>query len=208
MTDSAFGYGPTRFLGSPAFCLGLVLVVVAGAGLFTGNTLIVMAGASGEVATSARLRDWALLRNRAQVWTSNFAAGPRADSIAAGLAGNLLSVPLGNIVGGGMPVALVYWAIYLRPLKYPGRGDAGANRHPDGGRGVSPHPPPRFPHPGVSALTEIASGSFMQMFGRCLVPNPTPPWRPSKGSTAVKVSQDEDLHAHHQAPSRAPDEIA
>lgn len=47
----------------------------------------------------------------------------------------------------------------------------------------------------------------MQTFGRCLVPNPTPPWRPSKGSTAVKVSKDENLHAHHHAPSRAPDEI-
>ncbi len=209
VTDSAFGYGPTRLLGSLAFCLGLVLVVVAGAELFTGNTLIVMAWASGEVSTSALLRNWAL------VWTGNFAGafatalavhfsgvlaasggsvgktavgiatakvalpfveaflrgvlcnalvclavwltfgsrsvsdkilaivfpvsafvacgfehsvanmylipvgllagGSGAEAIAAALATNLLPVTLGNIVGGGVLVALVYWAAYLRP---------------------------------------------------------------------------------------------
>ncbi len=44
-----------------AFSLGLVLVMVGGAELFTGNNLIVMAWASGLVATSALLRNWLIV---------------------------------------------------------------------------------------------------------------------------------------------------
>ena len=40
-----------RLLGGLAFCLGLILVVVGGAELFTGNNLIVMAWASRKVTT-------------------------------------------------------------------------------------------------------------------------------------------------------------
>jgi formate/nitrite transporter len=43
------------------FSLGLILVVVAGAELFTGNNLIVMAWASGKVTTHALLRNWAIV---------------------------------------------------------------------------------------------------------------------------------------------------
>ena len=43
------------------FCLGLVLVVVAGAELFTGNNLIVMAWASKKVSTKALLRNWVIV---------------------------------------------------------------------------------------------------------------------------------------------------
>jgi formate transporter len=42
-------YGIARLLGGVAFCLGLILVVVAGAELFTGNNLIVMAWAGRKV---------------------------------------------------------------------------------------------------------------------------------------------------------------
>jgi formate/nitrite transporter FocA (FNT family) len=38
MTDSKLGYGATKLLGGLAFSLGLILVVVAGAELFTGTT--------------------------------------------------------------------------------------------------------------------------------------------------------------------------
>ena len=44
-------YGTSRLLGGLVFCLGLILVVVAGAELFTGNNLIVMAWASGKVSS-------------------------------------------------------------------------------------------------------------------------------------------------------------
>lgn len=57
-TDSQLGYGPTRLLAGLAFCLGLVLVVVAGAELFTGNNLIVMSVVSGRVPASRLLRNW------------------------------------------------------------------------------------------------------------------------------------------------------
>jgi formate transporter len=51
-------YGVTKLLGGLVFCLGLILVVVAGAELFTGNNLIVMAWASGKVTTAQLLRNW------------------------------------------------------------------------------------------------------------------------------------------------------
>jgi formate transporter len=54
-------YGVTRLLAGVAFCLGLVLVVVGGAELFTGNNLIVMAWASGKVTGRALLRNWVIV---------------------------------------------------------------------------------------------------------------------------------------------------
>ncbi len=39
VTGSPLGFGPTRLLGGMAFSLGLILVVVGGAELFTGNNL-------------------------------------------------------------------------------------------------------------------------------------------------------------------------
>jgi formate transporter len=54
-------YGVTRLLGGLVFCLGLILVVVAGAELFTGNNLIVMAWASGKVTTVQLLRNWIIV---------------------------------------------------------------------------------------------------------------------------------------------------
>lgn len=61
----ALPYGLNRLLGGLVFCLGLILVVVAGAELFTGNNLIVMAWVSKKVSTSKLLRNWAI------VWTGN-----------------------------------------------------------------------------------------------------------------------------------------
>ncbi len=54
-------YGVTRLLAGLVFCLGLVLVVVGGAELFTGNNLIVMAWASGKVSGRALLRNWIIV---------------------------------------------------------------------------------------------------------------------------------------------------
>ena len=54
-------FGVTKLLGGLVFCLGLILVVVAGAELFTGNTLIVMAWASGKVTTAKLLRNWIIV---------------------------------------------------------------------------------------------------------------------------------------------------
>ena len=60
-SDPSPGFAVSRLLGGLAFSLGLLLVVVAGAELFTGNNLIVMAWASGRVGTGALLRNWAVV---------------------------------------------------------------------------------------------------------------------------------------------------
>ena len=54
-------FGVTRLLTGLAFCLGLILVIVGGAELFTGNNLIVMAWASGKVTGRALLRNWVIV---------------------------------------------------------------------------------------------------------------------------------------------------
>ncbi len=67
-------FGVTRLLAGLVFCLGLILVVVGGAELFTGNNLIVMAWASGKVSAGQVLRNWLV------VYVGNFVG-------AAGTAG-------------------------------------------------------------------------------------------------------------------------
>jgi formate/nitrite transporter len=205
-SDTTLGFGASRLLGGLAFSLGLFLVVVAGAELFTGNNLLAMAWASGRITTSEVLRNWAIVAaanlagavglavlvwladheslNNGEVgraatriamakahlpwWTAFFrgalcnvlvcmavwmamaarsvtdklaaVALPVTAFVAAGfehsianmyffplamLLGapitpldalqNLVPVIAGNIVGGSVLVALVYWAIYLRP---------------------------------------------------------------------------------------------
>jgi len=53
-------YGVSRLLAGLAFCLGLILVVVGGAELFTGNNLLAMAWASKRISSRAVLRNWLL----------------------------------------------------------------------------------------------------------------------------------------------------
>jgi len=61
MTQADLGFGPARLLGGVAFSLGLILVVVGGAELFTGNSLIVMAWAHHKITARALLRNWTLV---------------------------------------------------------------------------------------------------------------------------------------------------
>ncbi len=58
---SDLGFGMTRLLGGVVFSLGLILVVLAGAELFTGNNLIVMALASGRITFRQLLRNWGIV---------------------------------------------------------------------------------------------------------------------------------------------------
>jgi formate/nitrite transporter len=60
-TADTVPFGIVRLLAGIVFCLGLVLVVVGGAELFTGNALIVMAWASGKLSLAAVLRNWTLV---------------------------------------------------------------------------------------------------------------------------------------------------
>ncbi|TIX51737.1 formate/nitrite transporter family protein [Alteraurantiacibacter aquimixticola] len=211
VTGSELGLGPTRLLGGMAFSLGLVLVIVGGAELFTGNSLIVLALADGKVTLAQLLRNWgivylgnligslgtaALVHFSGTLGLGDGAVGATAVAIAEGKlslsvteafarailcnvlvclavwmcfaahsvsgkvlvilfpitafvalgfehsianmylipvgmlhAGefalapalqNLAVVTAGNVVGGGVLVALVYWLVYLRPGKTGG----------------------------------------------------------------------------------------
>lgn len=209
ITGSELGLGPTRLLGGLSFCLGLVLVVVGGAELFTGNSLIVMAWADRRVTTADLLRNWgtvyvgnligalgaavlvqlsgvlsvgdgAVAETAKAIAQGKVALGPAEAFVrgilcnvlvclavwmcfaahtvsgkvlaiifpitafvalgfehsvanmylipvgamqagatvgAADFLGNLVPVTLGNMVGGGALVALVYWLVYLRPAR-------------------------------------------------------------------------------------------
>jgi formate transporter len=69
-------YGVVRLLAGLVFSLGLILVVIGGAELFTGNNLIVMAWASGKVRTRDLLYNWTI------VFAGNF-VGAFATAILA-----------------------------------------------------------------------------------------------------------------------------
>jgi formate/nitrite transporter len=59
--NTGLPFGVTRLLMGLVFSLGLILVVVGGAELFTGNNLIVMAWANGKVTGSSLLRNWVIV---------------------------------------------------------------------------------------------------------------------------------------------------
>jgi formate transporter len=61
VSDPQLSFGVARVLGGVAFSLGLILVVVAGAELFTGNNLLVMAWADRKITTPELLRNWILV---------------------------------------------------------------------------------------------------------------------------------------------------
>jgi formate transporter len=58
---SQFPFGIARLASGLTFCLGLILVIVAGAELFTGNNLIIMAWADQLISTDQVLRNWILV---------------------------------------------------------------------------------------------------------------------------------------------------
>jgi formate transporter len=66
MAGNGLPYGVVRLLGGLVFSLGLILVVIGGAELFTGNNLIVLAWASGKVRTRDLLENWVV------AFTGNF----------------------------------------------------------------------------------------------------------------------------------------
>jgi formate transporter len=61
ITGSTLGFGLTSIVGGLSFCLGLVLVVVAGAELFTGNNLLAVAWASGRIGGRDVVRNWLIV---------------------------------------------------------------------------------------------------------------------------------------------------
>ena len=55
------GSGVARFLGGSLFSVGLMLVVVCGAELFTGNSLLAGAALHGEISWGNLARNWAIV---------------------------------------------------------------------------------------------------------------------------------------------------
>jgi formate/nitrite transporter len=124
-TGSTLGDGPTRLLAGAAFSLGLILVVVAGAELFTGNNLVVMSWVSRNITLARLLRNWAIvylgnalgaLSVVVLVYLSDWWAvadhsmGATALSIAASKAGLSFGVAF---VRGILANALVCLAVWL-----------------------------------------------------------------------------------------------
>jgi len=58
--DSNLSLGFTKLIGGICFSVGLILVVIAGAELFTGNSMIIMAFASRVVTWKQLLRNWSV----------------------------------------------------------------------------------------------------------------------------------------------------
>jgi formate/nitrite transporter len=60
-SDPTLGYATRQLLSGGVFCLGMVMVVVAGAELFTGNNLLVIARARGLITSAQVLRNWSVV---------------------------------------------------------------------------------------------------------------------------------------------------
>ena len=82
--DGILPFGLSRLLAGIAFCLGLILVIVGGAELFTGNALMVMAWAAGKVRLREMLRAWLI------VYIGNF-IGATGTAMLVFLSGQYLS---------------------------------------------------------------------------------------------------------------------
>lgn len=60
-SDASLPFAASRVLGGLVFSLGLLLVIVAGAELFTGNNLLAMAWADRRITTRELLRNWVIV---------------------------------------------------------------------------------------------------------------------------------------------------
>lgn len=94
VSDASLGFAASRLAGGLAFSLGLILVIVAGAELFTGNNLLAMAWSSGRLSTRELLFNWVV------VCAANF-AGAAGLAMLAWLAGQ------GGLNGGAVGRAAI-----------------------------------------------------------------------------------------------------
>jgi formate/nitrite transporter len=107
VSDGSLGFAATRIAGGVVFSLGLLLVIVAGAELFTGNNMLAMAWAGGHISTYEVLRNWVI------VCVANFIG-------AAGLAVLVYLSHHWEMNGGAVGQAYLKIAVYkagLGPVK-------------------------------------------------------------------------------------------
>ena len=95
--EGVLPFGVSRLLSGVVFCLGLILVVLGGAELFTGNNLMVMAWAAGKVSPREMLRAWAI------VYVGNFIGAVGTAGIVF-LSGQYLSGK-GSVAGVALTIA-------------------------------------------------------------------------------------------------------
>ena len=122
MTGVDPGFGPARFLGGVVFSLGLILVIVGGAELFTGNALMVMATVDGKISASQLGRNWAIVYLGNFIGSIAIAAAMSMTGILDGAAGHTAAViaegkahlsPLQAFVRGALCNTLVCLAVWL-----------------------------------------------------------------------------------------------
>ncbi len=109
VTGSTLGFGATRLLGGFAFSLGLILVVIAGAELFTGNNLLAMAWASRLVTFRLVLRNWAIVyagNLLGSLATVALVHVGRVDEFGGGAVGQTVDAIARHKLGLGVPQML------------------------------------------------------------------------------------------------------
>ncbi|NVO13573.1 MAG: formate/nitrite transporter family protein [Rhodoplanes sp.] len=98
LADPSLGFAIQRVLGGVLFSLGLALVMIGGAELFTGNCLIVMAWMNRQIRTAEVLRNWAT------VWLGNLVG-------ALGLVGLVFMAHHTDLGNGQVGVAVLKLAV-------------------------------------------------------------------------------------------------
>ena len=126
MTGADAGFGPQRLLGGVVFSLGLILVIVGGAELFTGNALMVMAAVDGKIGLGALLRNWGVvyvgnllgaLGVAAAFWLGGLADGPLGQTAATVATAKAAGSAVPWLVKGALCNTLVCLAVWL-PLPF------------------------------------------------------------------------------------------
>lgn len=105
-------FGLAQLAAGLAFGLGLVLVIVGGAELFTGNTLMVMALAAGKLPLSAMLRAWTI------VYLGNF-VGAAGTALLVFLSGQYLAGD-GAVAAVAMKIGTAKATLELMPAFFLG----------------------------------------------------------------------------------------
>ncbi len=122
MTGVDASFGPARFLGGVVFSLGLILVIIGGAELFTGNALMVMAAVDRKISISQLLRNWVVVYIGNLIGAVGLAIGFGLSGLLDGEVGGTAikiaeakaAIPLGEaFVRGALCNALVCLAVWL-----------------------------------------------------------------------------------------------
>lgn len=122
MTGADPAFGPSRLLGGMVFSLGLILVIVGGAELFTGNALMVMAAVERKITMGDMLRSWVIVYLGNLVGAGGIAVvfglsgvleGPMGTTAAAISQSKASLFPLEAFFRGALCNALVCLAIWL-----------------------------------------------------------------------------------------------